>query len=236
MIVLGFDTSTPSTVVGLRLADGTAGQARDDPAGGVRPGHATRLLRLAYELLSEAGLRWDAVERIVVGVGPGTFTGLRVGVATARGVSQSLGVELVGVSSLLALSHAASIDTADKVTGILPVIDARRGEVFAAVYDREIELIAPRPLAPAAMGEMVERATVAAGITRWLAVGDGAVRYRDLLESPTVHVPDPDCPLHRIQGSALCALGARTVPAGSPVLPDYRRRPDAEIALDGVAS
>jgi tRNA threonylcarbamoyladenosine biosynthesis protein TsaB len=235
MIVLGFDTSTPSTVVGLRLADGTASQARDDPAGGVRPGHATRLLGLANDLLSYAGLRWDAIERVVVGVGPGTFTGLRVGVATARGISQSLGVELVGMSSLLTLSHAARIATPDEATGILPVTDARRGEVFAAVYDDENELVAPHPLVPAEVGAMLERDTTGAGFVRWLAVGDGAVRYRDVLDSPAVRVPDPDCAFHRIQGSVLCELGARVVCDGAPVLPDYRRRPDAEIALNGVA-
>lgn len=236
MIVLGFDTSTSSTVVGLRLADGTTCQARDDPEDGERPGHATRLLGLAEELLSDTGLAWGAITRIVVGVGPGTFTGLRVGVATARGISQSLGVELVGVSSLLALSHAARTHASQETVAVLPVIDARRGEIFAAVYEDEIELVAPQPLAPVEIGGMLERAAIGTGIERWIAVGDGALRYREVLEHLSVIVPDAGCALHRIQASALCALGAQADCDGASVLPDYRRRPDAEIALEAAAS
>ena len=109
MIVLGLDTATPSTVVGLMLSDGNTLQARDDPTGGQRPGHATRLLPLVEALLVESGLAWKQIERIAVGVGPGTFTGLRIGIATARGLSQSLDIPLVGVSSLRALAHAVDV-------------------------------------------------------------------------------------------------------------------------------
>ncbi len=69
-------------------------QVRDDPSPNAHPGHATRLLAMADDLLRGAGIGWSALDRIAVGVGPGTFTGLRVGVATARGLAQSLGVEL----------------------------------------------------------------------------------------------------------------------------------------------
>ena len=127
MIVLGFDTATQSTAVGLRLTDGETLQARDDPAPGGHPGHATRLLDMAGELLAAAGLGWSALERIAVGVGPGRFTGLRVGIATARGLAQSLTVELVGVSSLQALGQAAASNEAGPGATIA-LIDARRGE------------------------------------------------------------------------------------------------------------
>ena len=100
MIVLGFDTATPSTTVALRMADASTLQARDDPGSGEHPGHATRLLAMTDGLLAGAGIAWSALDRIAVGVGPGRFTGLRVGVATARGLAQSLSLELVGVSSL----------------------------------------------------------------------------------------------------------------------------------------
>ncbi len=107
MIVLGLDTATASSAVALRLADGRSSERRDDPVPGAHPGHATRLLEMASGLLEQADLGWSAIDRIAAGVGPGTFTGLRVGIATARGLAQSLGVDLLGVSSLQALAAAA---------------------------------------------------------------------------------------------------------------------------------
>jgi tRNA threonylcarbamoyladenosine biosynthesis protein TsaB len=230
MIVLGFDTATPSTAVGLRLADGSTLQARDDPAPGEHPGHATRLLAMAEALLAEAGIGWNALQRIAVGVGPGTFTGLRVGVATARGLAQSLEIEPVGVSSLRALAEAAGKEDGGQ---LLAAIDARRGEVFVATYAAGEELAPPRALAPE------DLAGVLAGTDRrWRAVGDGALRYRAHLESAGATVPAEDSPLHQVSGEAICELGARAeiaAGAGEAILPDYLRRPDAEIALEGAA-
>jgi tRNA threonylcarbamoyladenosine biosynthesis protein TsaB len=251
MIVLGFDTSTPSTVVGLRLAAGVVLEARDDAEGQQRPGHATRLLPLASDLLSEAGLGWGAVERIAVGVGPGTFTGLRIGVATARGLAQSLGVELVGVSSLLALAHAVRVDGSDDESGVLAVLDARRGEMFVAAFRGEQQVLEPHAVSPGALEELLERPGIDCGAERWIAVGNGAVLYREAIEQLGVRVPDEDSASHRAGAPAICDLGAHqtvhptgdapglapsAVSGGMSVVPDYRRRPDAEIALEGVAS
>jgi tRNA threonylcarbamoyladenosine biosynthesis protein TsaB len=237
MIVLGLDTATAATVVGLSLADGSVLEARDDPTGEQRPGHATRLLPLTGELLAEAGIGWGKLERIAVGVGPGTFTGLRVGVATARGLALSLGVPLVGVSSLRALAHGVSAHAGGQADGaVLAVIDARRGEVFVAAYDGQAELVAPHPLPPGEVGALLERVASEAGLERWIAVGDGAVRFRDLLEPTGALVPDARSALHLIQARAICELGALASVADAGVVPDYRRRPDAEIALEGAAS
>ncbi len=251
MIVLGFDTSTPASAIGLRLADGTAIQARDDPARGQRPGHATRLLSLAADLLAQAGLRFADVDRIAVGVGPGTFTGLRIGLAGARGLAQSLEAELVGVSSLQALALAAVNSHEDSSTRVvLALIDARRGEAFAAAYapgkerfpDREPatprELTSPRALAPTGFEEILDE--VAPGGERpagWVALGNGATLYRDALGALGVTVPADDCTLHRVSGETICELGSRGVAQPlETVLPDYRRRPDAELALEHAAS
>jgi tRNA threonylcarbamoyladenosine biosynthesis protein TsaB len=321
MIVLGFDTATAATSVGLMLADGSISQARDDPAGEQRPGHATRLLPLADGLLSETGLGWSELDRIAVGVGPGTFTGLRIGIATARGLAQSLGVELVGVSSLRALAHGVSgpqvgpqqvsgpqvsgpqvgpqqvsgpqvsgpqvggpqasgpqvggpqasgqwvseppgattqsgrsmgsDETATPLDGIdlgvgagvLTVIDARRSEVFLAGYDGEREVLAPRAVSPDSVGELLESAEIGAGVDRWVALGDGALLYRDTFERVGVMVPPNSFEGHRIQASAICDLATRP-PNHTPgrgrgadegVVPDYRRRPDAEVVLRGAA-
>ncbi len=131
--MLGFDTATPSTAVGLRMSDGSTLQARDDPGPDEHPGHATRLLALVNNLLESANMGWGEIDRIAAGLGPGTFTGLRVGLATARGLAQSLGVELAGVSSLRALAEPA-LRSGPGRSGVLAVLDARRGEAFAAAY------------------------------------------------------------------------------------------------------
>lgn len=252
MIVLGFDTSTPATAVGLRLPDGATLQARDDPSHGERPGHATRLLPLAANLLAQADLRFADVDRIAVGVGPGTFTGLRIGVASARGLAQSLGVELLGVCSLQALALAAARGEAAQGEGVLALIDARRGEAFAAAYapteepvvdpepspPRESsaprELVPPRALAPAGFGEILhDVAAIGESVSGWVAVGDGAVLYRDALTSLAIRLPADDSPLHRVSGEAVCALAVAGVAQPlDTVLPDYRRRPDAELARE----
>jgi tRNA threonylcarbamoyladenosine biosynthesis protein TsaB len=270
VIVLGFDTSTSSTAVALRGADGSTVSARDDPPPGSHPGHATRLLALADELLARACVGWSDVERIAVGVGPGTFTGLRVGVATARGLAQSLSVELVAVSSLQALAAAALADgrvaapdavggqgaalpsgagTSAADTAALATIDARRGEVYAAAYaiagegESEAEskggapreLVGAAALPPQALPGVLARAQQLArpgASWSWLAVGDGALRYREQIESAGIFVPDDRSPLQLVNGAWICELGALGTPSRlHDIGPDYRRRPDAELAL-----
>ncbi|MFI4984825.1 MAG: tRNA (adenosine(37)-N6)-threonylcarbamoyltransferase complex dimerization subunit type 1 TsaB [Solirubrobacterales bacterium] len=244
MIVLGFDTATLSTTVGLRLADGSSLQARDDPGPGEHPGHATRLLAMTRGLLADAGMAWTALDRVAVGLGPGRFTGLRVGVATARGLAQSLSIELVGVSTLQALAEAAATGGEEEPEGVLAVIDARRGEAFAAACsssDQEPagELAFSRALRPEDLQGVVEQAERrgGGGGKRWLAVGDGAVRFRGALEAAGVAVAPDSSPLHLVNAAAICDLGARAEPVAryEQIVPDYRRRPDAEIARD-VAS
>ncbi len=248
MIVLVFDTATPATVVALSAGDGQPLEARDDPALGQRPGHATRLLPLAADLLARAGVGWGDVERFAVGVGPGTFTGLRVGLATAHGLAQSRGAPLVGVSSLRALALGADVTGADapgedfaessgwSVEGrrVLAAIDARRGEIFLSGYHGDVQTLAPAPVAPSALGELLAGAAGQSTVPEtlvgrgWLAVGDGAVAYRDAFEALGATVPQDASPLHRIRAPALCELAAAAPVDDAPVLPDYLRRPDAK--------
>lgn len=239
MIVLGFDTATAATAVALALGDGRTLQSRDDPPPGAHPGHATRLLEMARGLLEQAGLGWRDLDRIAVGVGPGTFTGLRVGIATARGLAQSLDLELVGISSLQALAEGAFAQAG--ADAVLAVIDARRGEVFAAAYERVAglaprELSAPQALAPERLADVL-RQLQSDGVgseLRWLALGDGALRYPSAVEGAGVQMPEPDSELHCVSAAAVCALALAAPAGGRALLPDYRRRPDAELALESA--
>jgi tRNA threonylcarbamoyladenosine biosynthesis protein TsaB len=217
--LLAFDTATPATVVAL-VTGSLRLEARHDPEPGERPQHASQVLELARGLLDEAGLAFTDLDRIAVGTGPGTFTGLRIGVATARALAQGTGAELVGVSTLRALAAAAAPSGAT-----LAVLDARRGEAFVAGWRGGEEVIPPAAVTPELLGR------IAKGAAPSLAVGDGAVRFREVLEPSGVTVPADGSPLHRVSALCVADLAAGAPPTGRDVVPEYLRLPDAEIAL-----
>jgi tRNA threonylcarbamoyladenosine biosynthesis protein TsaB len=232
--ILAFDTATPATTVALSGVGDVVFTARHDPMPGERPGHATRLLPLVARVLERAGVGWDGVDRIAVGVGPGTFTGLRIGIATARALARARSVPLIGVSTLqsLALARPHPDAVPAGLDAVLAVLDARRGEVFAAGWrldeagEFDNALVRPRALAPEALAELV----TPLGPTT-LAIGDGAIAFREALEHSGSFIPEDDSPLHKVTAMNHCRLADR-LEGGVPdeVRPDYLRAPDAEIA------
>jgi tRNA threonylcarbamoyladenosine biosynthesis protein TsaB len=223
-VILGIDTATASTAAAVWAPDGPGFEARDDPAPGERPRHASRLLELVEAALRGAGATWDDVERIAVGVGPGGFTGLRHGIATARALAQGRGLPLAAVSSLEALARGA----AEEVAGgraVLAVIDARRGEVFAAAWQGAEPLLEPIAIAPEDLAAKLGAGRLAGP----LAAGDGAVRFREQLERAGALVPDDRSPAHLLSALQVCRLGAAgDVTDRDRLVPDYRREPDAK--------
>lgn len=212
--MLVIDTATAATVVGVALGDEIV-ERRHDPEPGDRPGHVGQVLGLAEEALAAAGAELAAMERIGIGVGPGSFTGLRIGLATARALSHATGVPLVAVSTLGALAVTAGDGP------VLAVLDARRGEAFVALWEGGRQVSVPRAVAPEGL------VAAAAGAT--LAVGDGAVRFRGQLEPAGVTVPQDGSPLHRVGAAGLAQL-ARQAPIvdRDALLPEYVRAPDAK--------
>lgn len=148
MLTLAIETSSPHG--SIALLDGEqllARQSHDEPNA-----HAERMLTLVDAAFEHARVNKRALQRIAVGIGPGSFTGLRVGLALAQGLALGLGVPLVGVSSLAILAHGAKrswqADASPNGTALapwfVPVLDARRGELFFAAYDTDDqERIAP---------------------------------------------------------------------------------------------
>lgn len=229
MIALTLDTATPDTVVGLACDDGSVTAARHTPGPGERPGHSAQVLLLAARLLADAQLTFADVGRIGVGVGPGTFTGLRIGVATGRALAQATGADLVAVPTLTAL--ALGVLQAGHAGPVLAVLDARRGEAFAAAHDASgAPMAAPAAVAPADLPALLT------GPGPWLAAGDGAVRFRSMLESAGAEVPGDVSDRHRISARTLCRLTlaagtgsavAGTLVAREALVPAYVRAPDA---------
>lgn len=224
--VLAFDTATAATVVGLSISGELVCELADRPTSGERPRHAERLLGLCEQALAEAAIGWEEVDRIGVGIGPGTFTGLRIGAATAQGLAQANGAKLVAVSTLQALALPARI--AEPQLQVAAVGDARRGEAFIAAWAPDGEQV----VADQACPPLQLAAALAADGAPSIAVGDGALIFRKELESGGITVPSDSSGLHHLGGAALCQLATSGNPATAGALvPHYVRQPDAEISL-----
>lgn len=234
MRILAFDTATPATTVALCDGDGAPVQARDDPEPGTRPRHTTRLMSLIVEVLERSGCRWDGLDRIAVGVGPGTFTGLRIGVSTARALAQARGIQLTGVSTLESLALAAADDASEAVVAVL---DARRGEVFAAAWETSGAVLGRRLLEPVALApQMLARSAAQLG-SRRLMVGDGALAFRPVLAGPGTTIPDQSSRLHSVDAIYHCRLAhGLSAAAGGDVRPAYLRQPDAELSKQAAGT
>lgn len=229
MNVLGIDTATAASAACVLRADGEVFEVVPAPERlDERPGHARELMPAVARCVEEARLGWRDLDAIAVGVGPGPFTGLRIGVTTARALAQAHGAELRPVSSLAALAAGVGSDAGSNGAGssppVLPLIGAGRGEVFAALYGGGEEVWEPGAVAPEALVERIEQERIAP-----LAVGDGSVRFRDVLEAAGASVPPGDSPAHVVRGLWICRLAATVAPAAvEAVLPDYIRLPDAQ--------
>jgi len=200
VLILAFDTATDSATCAL-VSDGEAvAESVTQPVA---------LLVDIDAALRRGGVREGQLDGIAVGTGPGSFTGLRMGLATARALSFALGVRVAGVSTL----HALAAGT----PGSLPVIDARRREVFALV-DGEPAVLPPAEL-------VVEAGTV--------CVGDVAIPYRELLEEAGAEIP-PDGDEAHLPRARFHAALASNFGAAELVEPLYLRVPDAERALRKV--
>jgi len=194
VLTLAFDTATSVA---------TAALVRDGEVLGERASRAVRVLADADDLLREAGRDCSELGCIAVGVGPGSFTGLRLGLAAARGLAFALDLPVAGVSTLDALAAGAP--------GALPIIDAGRREVFTRVEDEPFA-VAPQELE-------LEPGT--------LCVGDGALRYRIALEERGAEIPDDGDERHRPRARFHAELAKRFGPPDE-VEPLYLRIPDAE--------
>ena len=193
MLILAFDTATEVA---------TSALVADREVLGERVSRAVTLLQDVDQLVESAGVRPDDLDALAIGIGPGSFTGVRIGLATARGLALALDLPVAGVSTLDVLAAGAP--------GATPVIDARRQEVFVLQDD-------PRLLRP-------QEVALAQGA---VCVGNGAVRYRSVLEAAGAEIP-PDGDERHLPRARFHALLARRFVPAEQVEPLYLRVPDAD--------
>ncbi|AXI77996.1 tRNA (adenosine(37)-N6)-threonylcarbamoyltransferase complex dimerization subunit type 1 TsaB [Peterkaempfera bronchialis] len=210
MLLLAFDTATPAVTAAVH--DGTAVVAESTRIDARR--HGELLLPVIDQVLREAGAAKGDLTAVVVGVGPGPYTGLRVGLVTAAALGHALDLPVHGVCTLDGLAHAAR---ADGLAGpFTAATDARRKEVYWARYDGDgARISGPDVDRPADLAEQV------AGLP---AVGAGALLYPDAF--PLAQGPE------HVSAGHLAAVAAERLAAGAELLPPvplYLRRPDAQV-------
>jgi tRNA threonylcarbamoyladenosine biosynthesis protein TsaB len=217
MLILAFDASTPVVAVAVARAEGDGRRVLAEVSVSAF-GASETLLPAIDAALHLAGERLGSVERVLAGVGPGTFTGIRIAATTARALALATGAALSKNSTLAALAAPA---LSGGHPDVLAVIDAKRGQVFAQRFSEAgptagISCAGPEDLS-AAGGPLL--------------VGDGALRYREALSS-LGRVPPEDSLLHRVSAAGH-VLSADLAPMDAgELVPVYVREPDAEVRRD----
>jgi tRNA threonylcarbamoyladenosine biosynthesis protein TsaB len=207
MIVLGLDTCLSSCSVAVLDGGRVLASAREVMA----RGHQERLAPMARDVMAEAGMAFERLERIGVTVGPGSFTGLRVGIAFAKGLASALALPAAGVGTLEAM--AAEADGL-----VFAVIDARREQVYLQGFEDGRALMAPDALAAPTAAARIAELSMGRPFT---LIGSGAPLVADLSPGATILAGE---------GADACHV-ARLATARSPgpLKPLYLRAPDAKL-------
>ncbi len=222
MKILAVDTATNTCSVALADAEGTIAELSFMRG----RTHSRHLADMVAALLQLAAVKLEAVDAFAVDTGPGTFTGLRIGLALIKGLAAATGKPVVGVSSLDALSQQAAI----KAGSVCAMLDARRGEVYTALYavkNQKLKKISSeRAMAPR---EALETIT-----GDCLFIGNGAAAYHDLIwesTAQTARFAEPEASYLRAATVARMGLAKLQVDHYAPadrLVPNYIRRPDAQ--------
>lgn len=214
MLILALDASTPVTTVAIARENGREVLAEISVTA---RGASETLLPAVHAALELAGEDLGSVARVLTGVGPGTFTGIRIAAATARALSAGTGIPLSKNSTLDALAAPALSCSED----VLAMLDAKRGQIFARRYSKVGPTTGIYCLRP-------EELSVEGGP---FVVGDGAVRYREDL-SGLGRIPPDGSPLHRVTAVGHVISADLTLVSPEELVPIYVREPDAEIRRD----
>jgi len=227
-LVAGLDTATSDVAVALTRDGETLDERLVAADSDGRPRHATIALAELESVVERVG-GWERVDVIAVGIGPGSFAGLRIGLATVRALAQALAKPVVPVGTLAALARGIGEQEGAEGRERLAVLDARRGQAFAALHGPVGEELWP-PLV-AMPDELAERVAALAQVP--LAAGSGAIRFRGELEAAGTEVLPDEAPAHRVSARHICLLAeAGSLARPESIEPIYLRPPDAELWLE----
>lgn len=223
MLILALDTTTRVSSCAV-VRDGVVlCEEAGDPS---RP-QAERLPGDLMSLLERAGIRLSDIDVFAVATGPGSFTGLRIGIATMQGLAFALDKPLVGVSGFDALARAAGSPR------VATWVDAWRGEVYAAFYEDGLEVAAPIVMQPGPLLDDIQARPAEASFPVTF-IGDGAGTYRDLIERALGERAAIAAPVSPLLAGVIAQMGSEVsrteLPAPHAIRPLYVRRPDAELA------
>lgn len=223
MKILAIDTSGKSASIAILENESVLNEILFN----VENRHSEILLPAVESLCRSAGVKVKEMDLFVCTIGPGSFTGLRIGVSTAKGLALATGKPVVGVSTLEALTFNAT----PSPSSLCPMLDARKDQVYAAIFKKEPvgDVLRLCPDVLSNLDDLLERV-----IENTLFLGDGAVRYRQSIETALpgrCHFADPCCNL--IRGAAVGILGYQKYVAGGgddvlSLAPRYLRIPEAE--------
>ena len=225
-LILSLETATGCGSVALTRNTRLLAEATAQP----EVTHSRRLLGTVSWLMQAAMVDWSELDAIAVSIGPGSFTGLRIGLAAGQGLSLAAGIPLVAVETLDALALACAAAGAER---ICPVLDARKQEVYAALYrpggDKgyPVRLGDDQAMSPQALAEMIDRPT--------LVAGPAVAVYREVFaQNSNIRLLPPSLAHPRALYVGLLAqrkLADGLVPNGGPVTPKYVRASEAEITM-----
>lgn len=227
MKLLAVDTATSSCSVALFDDERLMAEALYTAG----PTHSRRLLAIIDRMLEDGGYRPTDIDRIAATRGPGTFTGLRIGLSTVKGLAAAIGAPVVGVSSLAALAFPLRL----LERPVAAMIDARRGEVYHVLYRTGAVLTEAAPPVKVSRPEVVAAGLPADAVL----VGSGAAIYRTVFESRCPGIRFADSVQHVIRAAsvgllAMARFGCDDVDAVESLNPDYIRPSDAQIQMRGT--
>jgi len=183
-------------------------------------GHAEAVVPMVASVMADSGLRYDQLDAIAVTIGPGTFTGIRIGLAAARGLALASSRPMVGITTLEAIAHGAQANK----RSVLVLLDARKGQLYAQLFDWTLKPVAP----PSVLATQNIRSLKPSG--QYIVAGTGVALARPHLLAATV--PEDDIIFDTGAGFPRAAIVARIASTREPrppttIRPLYLRAPDA---------